>query len=120
VAASDVALPLTTPAPMDVAPAGSSSLLFACPTAVIRPAPIVTPPDTHEMQARTQRLRGQMDAAGLDAYVLVDPDNVFYLTNFANYVHERPFVLVPVGYPAPGATVPDISKKPLDEIRLFV
>jgi iodotyrosine deiodinase len=31
--------------------------------------------------------------------------------------NERPFLLIPVGYPAPGATVPDIRKKSLDEIR---
>jgi nitroreductase len=31
--------------------------------------------------------------------------------------NERPFLLIPVGYPAPGATVPEIRKKPLDEIR---
>jgi iodotyrosine deiodinase len=31
--------------------------------------------------------------------------------------NERPFLLIPVGYPAPGATVPDIPKKSLDEIR---
>lgn len=30
----------------------------------------------------------------LDLYVVTSPDNVFYLTNFANFVHERPFVLV--------------------------
>jgi iodotyrosine deiodinase len=30
--------------------------------------------------------------------------------------HERPYILFPVGYPAEGATVPDIDKKPLDEI----
>lgn len=29
---------------------------------------------------------------------------------------EVPFVLIPVGYPAEGAAVPDISRKPLDEI----
>ena len=33
--------------------------------------------------------------------------------------HERPFLLIPVGYPAPGAQVPDISRKTLDEIRHF-
>jgi nitroreductase len=31
--------------------------------------------------------------------------------------NERPFLLIPVGYPAPGATVPDIEKKALDEVR---
>jgi len=34
--------------------------------------------------------------------------------------NERPYVLIPVGYPAPGATVPDITKKRLDEIRSVV
>jgi nitroreductase len=28
---------------------------------------------------------------------------------------ERPFVLLPVGYPAPDATVPDLHRKPLEE-----
>lgn len=28
--------------------------------------------------------------------------------------HERPFLLLVVGYPAPGAHVPDITRKPLD------
>jgi nitroreductase len=31
--------------------------------------------------------------------------------------NERPFLLIPVGYPAPGATVPDIRKKSLDDVR---
>ncbi|GMV24914.1 MAG: oxidoreductase [Phycisphaerae bacterium] len=30
--------------------------------------------------------------------------------------NERPFLLLPVGYPAPGATVPDIGRKPVDQI----
>lgn len=33
---------------------------------------------------------------------------------------ERPFVLIPVGYPAPGARVPDIGRKPLDEVLVRV
>ena len=32
--------------------------------------------------------------------------------------NERPYVVVPVGYPARDATVPDIAKKPLDDILL--
>lgn len=32
-------------------------------------------------------------------------------------VRERPFLLLVVGYPAPDAQVPDISRKPLDAIR---
>lgn len=30
--------------------------------------------------------------------------------------NEKPFVLLPVGYPAEGAQVPDIARKPLEEI----
>jgi iodotyrosine deiodinase len=32
--------------------------------------------------------------------------------------NEKPFLLIPVGYPAADAVVPTISKKPLDEIRI--
>ena len=32
---------------------------------------------------------------------------------------ERAFVVVPVGYPAEGATVPDIDRKPLDEVLIL-
>jgi len=34
--------------------------------------------------------------------------------------NERPFLLLVVGYPAEGAEVPAISKKPLDEIATFL
>lgn len=34
--------------------------------------------------------------------------------------NERPLLLIPVGYPAPGATVPTLAKKPFDEIATFV
>jgi hypothetical protein len=33
---------------------------------------------------------------------------------------ERPFLLLVVGYPAADAVVPDIARKPLDEIVTFV
>ena len=33
--------------------------------------------------------------------------------------NERPFLLVPVGYPADDCTVPAITRKPLDDIRIF-
>jgi len=32
--------------------------------------------------------------------------------------HERPFLLLPVGYPAPDATVPRMDRKPLKEIMV--
>ncbi len=33
--------------------------------------------------------------------------------------NERPFLLIPVGYPAPDATVPTIAKKPLEEVLVI-
>jgi nitroreductase len=34
--------------------------------------------------------------------------------------NERPYVLIPVGYPASDARVPDIARKPFAEVRLVV
>lgn len=34
--------------------------------------------------------------------------------------NERPFVLMPVGYPADDCLVPDLTRKPIDEIAVFV
>lgn len=56
--------------------------------------PICTPPEVSEIEARRTAAQAAMAQAGLDALVLFNPHNVFYLTNFANMVHERPFVLV--------------------------
>ena len=50
-------------------------------------------------------------AAGTDARsrdILGRPEN------------EKAYVLLPVGFPAQGCRVPDITKKPLDEIREVV
>ncbi|MDG2026931.1 MAG: nitroreductase family protein [Acidimicrobiales bacterium] len=33
---------------------------------------------------------------------------------------ERPFVLFPVGHPLPGVQVPDLARKPLDEVAVFL
>ena len=33
--------------------------------------------------------------------------------------NEKPFLLMPVGYPAPDARVPDLARKPLDEIAAW-
>ena len=64
------------------------------PAEVARPEPILAPPDIAEMERRLERVRRRMADEALDAVVVHCPDNVFYLTNFHNYVHERPFVLV--------------------------
>jgi iodotyrosine deiodinase len=33
--------------------------------------------------------------------------------------NEKPFILFPVGYPAPGAEVPDLARKSLDEVAVW-
>lgn len=33
--------------------------------------------------------------------------------------HEKPFLLFPIGYPAPGCTVPDLRRKDLDAVAIF-
>ncbi|CCH54802.1 Iodotyrosine dehalogenase 1 Short=IYD-1 [Fibrisoma limi BUZ 3] len=33
--------------------------------------------------------------------------------------NEKPFLLIPVGYPAPDATVPDIQRKPADQVIVW-
>ncbi len=33
--------------------------------------------------------------------------------------NERPYILFPVGYPAADATVPDLNRKPLDQVALW-
>jgi len=58
------------------------------------PDPITHPPDEAELGLRLERVRRSMAEHGLDYYVSFDPVNVYYLTNFGHYVHERPFLLV--------------------------
>jgi len=58
------------------------------------PKPISSPPSKKELAGRMERVRDLMVERNLDYYVSFDPVNIYYLTNFANYVHERPFILV--------------------------
>jgi len=58
------------------------------------PDPITTPPDKSELDGRLNRVRELMSEKDLDYYVSFDPINVYYMTNFANFVHERPFLLI--------------------------
>ncbi|MBW2316031.1 MAG: aminopeptidase P family protein [Deltaproteobacteria bacterium] len=89
--------------------------------------PITSAPNAAEMARRLARVRKGMAAENLDAYVVHCPDNVFYLTNFHNYVHERPFVLV---IPQEGAlrfVVPHLEEEhvrvravgPIELVRYF-
>lgn len=55
---------------------------------------ITTAPDQKELIARLEKVRNLMVQQNLDYYVSFDPVNIYYLTNFYNYVHERPFILI--------------------------
>lgn len=58
------------------------------------PKAITAPPDKEELAGRLERVRALMKKKRLDCYVSFDPVNIYYLTNFANNVHERPFILI--------------------------
>lgn len=88
------------------------------------PEPRFDAPDQHEMQRRLDRVRSMMAEDGLTHYVCACPDNVFYLTNFANYVHERPFILVvsaegPLRYLVPKLEIPHVKTRAVGEIELI-
>lgn len=51
-------------------------------------------PTVNDITWRKDKIIRQMQQDGLDAVVIFDPDNVYWLTNFANFVHERPFILM--------------------------
>jgi Xaa-Pro dipeptidase len=56
--------------------------------------PLTAKPGKEELGARLERVRILMEREKLDYYVSFSPVNIYYLTNFANNVHERPFILV--------------------------
>lgn len=58
------------------------------------PKPITGPPDQEELAGRLAKVRGLMEEHEIDYYVSFNPVNIYYLTNFANNVHERPFILI--------------------------
>ncbi|MGH9674715.1 MAG: nitroreductase family protein, partial [Bryobacteraceae bacterium] len=58
--------------------------------------------------------------AGL-ATLVHTPSPMGFLGRILNRpANERPFLLIPVGYPAEGAQVPVIAKKGLDEVLVHV
>ena len=55
---------------------------------------ITSPPNKEELTNRLEKVRILMERQNLDYYISFDPVNIYYLTNFAFYVHERPFILI--------------------------
>lgn len=71
--------------------------------------PITAASDAAELAGRLARVREKMAEENLDYYVAYDPVNVFYMTNFHNDVHERPFILVIGKAGAPQFLVPKLE-----------
>ncbi|QDG94432.1 aminopeptidase P family protein (plasmid) [Rhizobium sp. NIBRBAC000502774] len=66
-------------------------------------------PATAEIRARLSSLQAAIERAGLEAYVSFSPDNIAYLTNFANIVHERPFILIVPSHGTPIFLIPRLE-----------
>jgi Xaa-Pro aminopeptidase len=58
------------------------------------PESITAPPEKEELAGRLAKVRALMEEKEIDYYISFDPVNIYYLTNFANHVHERPFILI--------------------------
>ena len=75
------------------------------------------------MLARLERVRSMMEDQEITHYVVTCPDSVFYLTNFANYVHERPFIIVvslegPLLFVVPKLEIPHVEIRSIGDIEL--
>jgi Xaa-Pro dipeptidase len=71
---------------------------------------ITTPPSQKELSDRLDKVRELMRKEDLDYYISFDPVNIYYLTNFANNVHERPFILIIEREGTPKMVVPLLEK----------
>ncbi|MCA0457758.1 MAG: nitroreductase family protein [Chloroflexi bacterium] len=64
-------------------------------------------------------LLASLHQAGLATLTHTPNPMAFLAEILGRPANERAYVLIPVGYPAPDATVPTIIKKPLDEIMVL-
>jgi nitroreductase len=65
-------------------------------------------------------LLASLQAAGLCALTHTPSPMRFLAEILDRPENERPFILIPVGYPAANADVPDLERKPLDDIMVRV
>lgn len=75
---------------------------------------------TESVGIATGLLIAAVHDAGLVSLTHTPSPMKFLNTLLGRPAHERPFLLLVVGYPAPGAHVPDITRKPLDAIATFL
>ena len=75
---------------------------------------------TESVGIATGMLLASLHTAGL-ATLTHTPSPMKFLTHILHRPdNERPFVLIPVGYPTPNATVPDIQRKPLTDVLVHL
>ncbi len=65
-------------------------------------------------------LLAALNAAGLATLTHTPSPMGFLREILGRPRNEKPFLLIPVGYPAAGCQVPDIAKKPLDAVLIMV
>ena len=65
-------------------------------------------------------LLAALNAAGLSTLTHTPSPMGFLREILSRPPNEKPFLLIPVGYPAEGAVVPVLKKKSLDEVRVVV
>lgn len=75
---------------------------------------------TESVGLATGILIAALHDAGLATLTHTPSPMGFLTTLLGRPAHERPFLLLVVGYPAAGAQVPDITRKPLDGIATFL
>ena len=80
---------------------------------------IHSPPDTREIRCRYLGLQKQMKHLDLDYYGVFNPVNVYYLTNFANKVNERPIILLVPQDGSPFMLVPMFEKSHVERRTLL-
>ncbi|TFF83954.1 MAG: aminopeptidase P family protein [Promethearchaeota archaeon] len=84
-----------------------------------KPKAITSPPTKEELNARLEIVRKEMRINKLDYYISFDPVNIYYLTNFANNVHERPFILIIKDTGTPTMLVPLLEKSHVESRTLL-
>lgn len=75
-----------------------------------KPKAIKKSPSKKELATRLDKVRDLMKKEELNYYISFDPVNIYYLTNFANNVHERPFILIIEKEGVPKMVVPLLEK----------
>jgi Xaa-Pro dipeptidase len=77
--------------------------------------PIKSPPPKAELETRLEKVRDLMAKERLDYFVCFNPVNIYYLTNFAYYIHERPFLLIISQNELPKMVIPLLEKAHIKE-----